>query len=313
MPLLEVSGTTGQNALHSGLRVGMPALNDKPARQTSAWTQSCANPNCPSGWLQLWRNRHIPRFEGEWTCSAPCMEALVANAVRRELRGKDEIAGTHAPRMPLGLILLAKGWISRQELEHAVILQRIAGRGRIGEWLRRVAGISEEMIARALAAQWSCISICGQSGVVPAPELVPAQIRESCGLLPLRHVRRGTLYLAGNQRVEHGAVAAIGRMLHAQAEPVFIEDSRWSLSFREQAVRPEMRTVAVDQTATKLLTQIIEREKPHDSRLVRVKDLFWLRTWKGSAGMGRPTEPAPQSTRDFLVPTLRQHQILGLC
>jgi len=313
MPFLEVSGTTGQNALHSALRVGVPSHDDKLGRQTSAWTQSCANPKCSSGWLQLWRSRCTPCFEGEWACSAGCMETLVANAVRREMRGKDEIAATHAPRMPLGLILLAKGWISRHELEDALTLQRLAGHGRIGGWLKRVAGISEEMIARALAAQWSCISICGQSSVVAAPELVPAQIRESCRLFPLRDLRRGTLYLAGNQRVEHGAVAAIGRMLHAQAEPVFIEDSRWSSSFADQGLRAEVRTTAVEQTATELLTEIIERERPDDSRLVRVKDLFWLRTWSGSGRMRRSTESDPQGTRDFLVPAQRRHQILGLC
>jgi hypothetical protein len=277
----------------------------------SAWTQSCANSHCASGWLHPWRRRYAPRFEGAWACSAACTEVLVATAVRRELRGRDEVAGAHAARMPLGLILLARGWISRQELEQALALQRTTGRGRIGYWLRQVAGISEEMVARALAAQWNCIALTsGSSEMLLVPELIPAQLRESCGLLPLRHARRRTLYLAGEQRVEHGAIAAIERMLGLPIEPVFVEDGRWSSSARERAARAEMRTPAEDQTAIELLTEIIEQERPQDSCLVRVKDFFWLRIWNGARRPLRSSQMDRGSARDFLVPAVRRGRIL---
>ncbi|MGI8772488.1 MAG: hypothetical protein ACR2JE_13765 [Acidobacteriaceae bacterium] len=239
------------------------------------------------------------------------MEMMVATAVRRELRGRDEIAGAHAARMPLGLILLARGWISRHELELALALQRTSGRGRIGYWLRQVAGISEEMVARGLASQWSCIALPGGCAeITPAPELIPAQIRESCGLLPLRHTRHETLYLAGEQRVEHGAVAAIERMLVLPIEPVFVEDGRWLSSATERIARAEMRTTTEDQTVVELLTEIVEQERPQDSRLVRVKDFFWLRIWSGARRPLRSPQVDLTHARDFLVSAVRRKHIL---
>jgi hypothetical protein len=276
-----------------------------------AWTQTCANSHCTSGWLHPWRSRHAPRFEGAWACSAACTDVLVATAARRELRGRDEVQGAHAARMPLGLILLARGWISRQELEQALALQRATGRGRIGYWLRQVAGISEEMVARALAAQWNCIALTGGSSeMAPAPELIPAQIRESCGLLPLRHARRRTLYVAGEQRVEHSAIAAIERMLGLPIEPVFVEDSRWPSSARERPGLAEMRTPAGDQTVIELMTEIVEQERPQDSCLVRVKDFFWLRIWRDSRRPLRSSQIDAGGVRDFLVPAIRHVRIL---
>ena len=239
------------------------------------------------------------------------MEMLVAGAVRREQRGRDEAICMHAARMPLGLILLARGWISRQELEQALALQRTTGRGRIGYWLRQVAGISDETVARALAAQWNCIALSGHpTEIAPAPELIPAQIREICRLLPLRHVHRQTLYLAGEQRVEHGALAAIERMLGSPIQPAFVEDGRWLLDSSERATRAEMRDLAEDQTVIELLTEVIEQERPQESRLVRVKDLFWLRCWSSAhRSLWSPKMDAAHA-RDFLVSAARRKRIL---
>lgn len=212
--------------------------------------------------------------------------------------------------MPLGLIVLARGWISRQELERALALQRTAGRGRIGYWLRQVAGISEEVVARGLAAQWSCIALSKGAGEAePAPELIPAQVRESCGLLPLRHARRHTLYLACEQRVEYGALAAVERMLGLSIEPVFVEDSRWLSIATERAPRAEIRTLADDQTVTELITKAIEEERPQESRVVRVKDFFWLRMWCGARRPLRPSQLEGR-VRDLLIPAVRRKLIL---
>jgi len=62
------------------------------ARARSALFETCANPGCGSGWLHLWRSRHVPVFEGGWSCSAACTAARVEAAVRRELEGRRAIA-----------------------------------------------------------------------------------------------------------------------------------------------------------------------------------------------------------------------------
>ena len=59
--------------------------------------QTCANPDCCSGWLHLWRSRQAPVFEGGWSCSSACTAARVASAVRRELDGRVRCRGDSPP------------------------------------------------------------------------------------------------------------------------------------------------------------------------------------------------------------------------
>src|SRR6201995_611512 len=76
----------------------------------------CANPGCRSGWLHLFRKRSTPIFEGGWTCSPECTEARVQGALRRELDGHGMANDTHHHRIPLGLLMLEQGWITRRQL-----------------------------------------------------------------------------------------------------------------------------------------------------------------------------------------------------
>ena len=81
---------------------------------------------------------------------------MIADAVRGQIESWQPAPAERALRMPLGLILLSRGWISHRELQEALAAQRRAQEGRIGEWLHRLHGISEETIAKALAIQWNC-------------------------------------------------------------------------------------------------------------------------------------------------------------
>src|SRR5450432_1115743 len=120
MPVLEDRGVT-PSPLPGALRLALPravrgmATNLFPA---------CANAACSSGWLRLWRGRQAPVFEGGWTCGPECMRAMVGSAVTRELEGRDEQPTIHSHRVPLGLVLLAQGGITSQQLKSVLEAQR---------------------------------------------------------------------------------------------------------------------------------------------------------------------------------------------
>ena len=126
------------------------------SRARNTLLTTCANPSCGSGWLHLWRSRQAPVFEGGWSCSAACTAAQVAAAVRRELDGRGLIAESHQHRIPLGLVMLEQGWITSGQLRQALDAQRSAKTGRLGKWLVRQQGASEQLVTRALGLQWSC-------------------------------------------------------------------------------------------------------------------------------------------------------------
>lgn len=120
------------------------------------WIQVCGNPACKGHWLQTWRSRHAPLIENSWTCSSKCTQVLISRVLSREIGDFNAAISPYEPGMPLGLVLLAKRWITPSQLKGALAKQRQAGHGSVGEWLKNLYGVSEDVIARGLAAQWSC-------------------------------------------------------------------------------------------------------------------------------------------------------------
>ena len=55
-------------------------------------------------------------------------------------------ASPHRHRVPLGLLMLAQGWITHPQLQKALAAQRESGTGRIGEWLMSECGVEAEQI-----------------------------------------------------------------------------------------------------------------------------------------------------------------------
>jgi hypothetical protein len=259
------------------------------------WTETCGNEDCRSGWLQLWRSRAHTRFEGGWTCSSACMEQMIARSVCTEVESWESTRTERALRMPLGLILLSRGWISHTELQNALAAQRRAQQGRIGEWLRDLFGISEETIAKALAIQWSCAVLPeGCAGLELAPELMPDFLERRYELLPLRQGSDGAVFLAGHCRAERAAARALERMLSRPVNVAFLEDRTWQ--HRPSAPVDDSDLLPLDADgAVATIARCIDRARPRDARLVRMHDHLWLRMWV-------PHRNQPEQVRDIVLP-----------
>jgi hypothetical protein len=127
--------------------------------------------------------------------------------------------------MPLGLILLSRGWITHRELREALAAQRSAGSGRIGEWLGRLHGIPEVTIGKAISIQWNCAVLSAATpGVEIATSLIPTFLRSRYVLALLRQRQDEAFYLAGKYSAEHAASRAVEHMLGARVQ-AFLEDS----------------------------------------------------------------------------------------
>src|ERR1700686_2320106 len=117
-----------------------------PEMETPGWGRTeCGNPACSSRWLAFLKDRRRPVFEGRWGCTAGCVEAMVQVAIQRESGDDGVMEGErqHRHRMPLGLILLAQGWITHPQLQHALDAQRRAGTGGIGSGLIAEGGFAQ--------------------------------------------------------------------------------------------------------------------------------------------------------------------------
>jgi hypothetical protein len=180
--------------------------------------------------------------------------------------------------MPLGLILLSRGWITNRELQEALAAQRCAGSGRIGEWLGRLHGISEATIAKALGIQWNCAVLrSGTPGIEFAPSLIPAFLSRRYGLALLRQGPDAAFYLAGKYSAEHAASRAVEHMLGVSVQAAFLEDGAWNVAEANAGESAESHAGRNGIAAS--VAELVEQTRPVNARLVRIHDHLWLRMW----------------------------------
>ena len=259
---------------------------------TKKGREECGYGGCAAPWSLLRRRNGRPRFAGQWGCSKACVRAMVETAIKREAAGGDgEAPGMHKHRVPLGLVLLAQGWITQPQLRHALSAQRAAGRGRIGEWLVKESGVTETDVTRGLGVQWNCPVLTPAAFDANAMALVmPACLREELGVLPVRVAADRMLYLGFEHGVDATTALAMERMCGLTAESGLMgsgDYSRTCARLRQaKDVTCSEEMVATLESLTDRVAAVLQAEQTHDARLVRLRDAYWLRMWLEPAAIG---------------------------
>jgi hypothetical protein len=256
--------------------------------------RSCANPECSNGWVKPWRSRRRPIFEGQWGCSSRCVLAIVRSAVRREAGDRKAGAAssaTHRHRVPLGLVMLAQGWITHPQLQAALQSQRASGNGRIGDWLVAECGLEAEQVTRGLSVQWSCpvLSVEGFSARDMAL-VMPKRFVEEFGLVPLRVAGSRMLYLGCEDRLNASVAYAVEQMSELRVESGLVEatdlQGARSQLMAARGVPEWVEPLADADALAARITALLESRQPLATRLVRMHKYFWMRLWLGSGATG---------------------------
>lgn len=282
--------------------IGEDGLGRLESRLRAGWLETCANANCGSGWLHLWRSRSTPVFEGGWSCSAACTRTLIVAAVRRELEGRVTAPETHRHRVPLGLTMLEQGWITNTQLRLALEAQKAAGGGRLGEWLVRQQGVSEKLVTRALGLQWGCPVLPLEFHDAEALTVfLPRLFVDAFGALPLRIAAGKVLYVGFEERLDSVLALAIERMTGLRVECGLVQGSLFGPAHTRMLNSKfpfvELVEAASEAPAVYALSKAIEKTRPVASRLVRVHDCLWLRM---EVAARTETLPAVASVRDLI-------------
>jgi Type II secretion system (T2SS), protein E, N-terminal domain len=261
-----------------------PAARLFPVAGRTGIFTTCANPGCCSGWLKLFRSRSTPVFEGGWCCSAACTKAMIDVALRREMGARAAGSETRDHRVPLGLAMLEQGWITGVQLRRALEAQRTAGGGRLGYWLVRGQGVSEQLVTRALGIQWSCPVMSAELHAAEVlATLVPRLFVDAFGALPLRMAAGRILYLGFEDRLDPVLALGVERMTGLRVECGLVAGSAFRPAHAEmlRATYPgvELIEASSETSLAQALARILEGSRPVDSQLVRVHDCFWLRMW----------------------------------
>ncbi|HTQ60225.1 MAG TPA: hypothetical protein VMI32_08380 [Candidatus Solibacter sp.] len=197
------------------------------ARRRKWWSQltsRCAGPDCPQSG-KLWPSRlHKSEgiiFDGRWYCCRGCLEAILGARVHT-LLSSFHIEKPRAHRLPIGLLLVNRGVISPAQLREAIRLQREAGHGKLGDWLRQTAGLGDQQLTAALGQQWGCPVFPLEHQVTSATwsDLIPLPLLLSAGAVPAYASSDGrVLHLAFGERVDHTLLYAAEQMLLCRTFP----------------------------------------------------------------------------------------------
>jgi hypothetical protein len=300
MPLLNRGKETQELTL-------APVLDDHPpVASRPAAPLACASATCSGGWLRGLRarkDRRRPIFEGQWGCSARCVETLVEDAVRRESRGADVEGGPHRHRVPLGLMLLANGLITHPQLQHALAMQRRAGSGKIGRWLVDEFGLEEHCVTRALSLQWSCPVLSIEGFDARAMALVmPRVLVETLRLVPLRVASGKFLYLGFEDRMDASAALALERMAGFKVESGLVDGTLFAAA-RQRLLASQFIACATEQVNDLIalpgrIAAALAQAQPRAASLVRVHGFYWLRMWLESDAMRTPQGGMPAAAED---------------
>jgi len=263
----------------------------------------CSNPGCSKGWTRFLKDWRRPVFEGQWGCSADCMKTIVQKALRREIAEEQNVQADHSHRhrVPLGLILLAQGMITHSQLQHALDMQRRAGRGRIGSWLVSECGVKEERVMRALGLQWNCPVLPIEGFDAPAMALLaPRELVKRVGMLPLRIAGGHILYLGFEDELDASAAFAMERMSGMKVKSGLVDGEQLKAAwhrlrncvFVDSSIErvDDIETLSID------IAFALGKLQPRASRLVHLHQYFWLRMWLETGAM---------STREGGIPATR--------
>jgi len=269
--------------------VGLPASFTQMQQR-----RLCGNAECANGWTAPWRNRRRPIFEGQWGCSGRCVLGMTRAAVQRELGEGTEAAAPalHRHRVPLGLLMLAQGWITHAQLRKALEAQRESGTGRIGDWLQSECGLEPEQVTRGLSMQWGCPVLTTEGFSPEAMALVtPKLFVEKFGFLPLRVAGSRILYLGFEERLDASAAFAMEKITDLKVESGLVTGAQFQ-SARSRlldcdGVEMKLVTVADKDVLAARMTAILEQKQPVASRLVRVHRYYWMRIWLENGAVGK--------------------------
>jgi len=247
----------------------------------------CGHRQCarPHGLWRRVRNRPFgTRMHGVWYCMPECLEHALTEVLRR---ARVAAAGAFAPphRIPLGLQLLSRQQLTAEQLRAALQAQRVAGRGRIGEWLQTLGFATEQQVTAALARQWACPVL----QVEPAPlqsrrlPVVPLSLLEACHMIPVDFVEAtSTLHIAFGEGIDYGVLYALEQMLGCHTEACLIRPSALRRSLRPLLEQRDPAEVVFDRVAdgaefARIIRSYATRLAASEIRLVPCGPHIWIR------------------------------------
>ena len=289
----------------------------KPLTWTRNWTQrrqqnrpGCGLTSCsgPQTFWQRLRRRHTGTFlQGVFYCRPQCLEtALTAQLSRLHVLAP---AALPPNRIPLGLLMVARGKLTYIEVLAALEAQRRARYGKIGEWIENLGFATEQDVTSALALQWGCpVASSAVPSAIETASRIPLALLEAFQMLPLNYApSTNTLYIAFGERVDHAALYAIEKILDCRTQPCVAPRKtvvRHLEHLRQQPRPSDVEFGPMNDFAemSRISSSYIARLNPDEVRLSRLGRFIWLRLKVRTSATNLLFRLAPESPRPIVRP-----------
>jgi hypothetical protein len=185
--------------------------------------------------------RHPPRYEGHAFCGKSCLQTHIENDLTEKWRWLQLEKDRKIPRPKLGTILMQTAFITQDQLEKAVQLQKQTREGRIGEWLLRLGFVEEHQITAALSKQYGLpvINLRNSNANTDAVRMIPGKVAKCSGIIPVGFDdSQAALRVAVSAPVSFSSQEAIRRMVR-KGIVAYIGDQSVIQQLLEQWYEPE--------------------------------------------------------------------------
>ncbi|MBN2244025.1 MAG: hypothetical protein JW793_15175 [Acidobacteria bacterium] len=232
--------------------------------------------------------RRPPRFENHIFCSDGCLYSYFKNALSDRWRRLREERESTIPRPKIGTILMQTAFITREQLDAAIRMQKKTQEGRLGEWLRRLGFVDEHQVTAALAKQYGLpvINLKNPDTNEDAVRMIPGKVAKRSGLIPVGFDDdQSHLQVAVSAPVDFRFQEAIRRMVRKGIAP-YIGDQSAIQQLLERYYEPEELDLSNIPTYGSLddlieagcgIVRTAIKNRALDIRAELIQDFFWMR------------------------------------
>lgn len=174
------------------------------------------------------------RLNQTWYCGVDCFVKAARSRIAASTQARAEVRAIdapHRPRMPIGSVMLAKGYLREDELRGAVAQSRSNGE-ELETSLIRMGVVDEWQLASARATQWG-YPVLGRDRLLQQVDAdLPVSLMSGFSAAPLHYSPSAKRLLVGFvYRVERSLLHALEQATGCRAEPCFITPA----AFRRQS------------------------------------------------------------------------------
>jgi hypothetical protein len=216
-----------------------------------------------------------------WYCSVDC---FVSAALTRLAELSDEriVEMPHRPRLPIGLVMVSKNYLTGEQLRYATAQSQLHNE-ELENALLRLGLASERQLASARAMQWGC-PMLKQEGVGQTIEAdIPATLLRSSCAAPLHYSAETKRLLLGFvYRVEHTLLHALEQVIGCKAQPCFITPTEFDIQIDRVAGAPDYKEEVFEQLMTPMqmantLGSLAVEISAREASFVNCRDYIWTR------------------------------------